>query len=282
MDEQTFRYGASVVRTPSADPMRGLPPMLPPAKAALLVVAAYHGNPMTRAAAFEELGAHSVMELHAGMVQAYRVTLDGVPILVGPGTNDGLKEWLFTNLRLDPTQGRNGRFHTGAYAYASQIADWLEELGGPKPHLVVGHSLSAMWARVLTVELGWPSLTFAAPRVELSGEEIAHQDAPTVAIQRADDWITQLPPRFLGYRHVGRVIRLNPLTRHTGEDHRLPRYQEVLKEQTDPWWPYPELGLEPPAESSAKVAALVQENAALRATLQLHSSSVRPDPTGGR
>lgn len=230
--------------------LNALPAFVEPTLAAALVMAAYRSDPAKRAASFEAVHATNLRELGAGMVQAYSVLRNGARICVVPGTNDGWREWVFTNLNIRHERGHNGTYHAGALAYWRQVAAWLATTGA-RPSLLIGHSLGGMVSRIGCLEAGIPCLTFASPRVVVSNEEIARQDAPAVGLARADDLICSVPPRLLGFRHLGRVILLDPTARHLGEDHRIPHYEALIGQQAPGWWPYPEIG----AEQQTGVAA---------------------------
>lgn len=172
---------------------------------------------------------------YAGTLTGERLDLSGVQstiteigshkILIIRGTNEA-GDWLKYNFRALPQYGPGHlyRWHRGFLQHA-QVAYAFAK--GKQIDLVIGHSLGAAAAGIVALSLSLPAITFATPRA-LYGE------GPTAITSirnfcRIDDLITMLPPALFGFRHLGLVRWLNPLGRHSGEDHTLIHYLELLE-----------------------------------------------------
>lgn len=178
----------------------------------------------------------SLKGMEAHFVRAKRV-------LIIEGTNS-LDDWwrynfdLFANPKT--VDGDNKRkdgepsayYHEGFYnhamrAFAFAKAYWNEI------DFVIGHSLGAASAQIAGPSLGKRTVAFASPKPLLRGDPLAPELVTNIC--REDDLICRLPPGIfggaIGFGHIGEVEWLTPATRHPGEDHRIDKYIDILKNE---------------------------------------------------
>jgi len=160
-------------------------------------------------------------------------------ILLIPGSNS-LADYLKFNLRVmqfgtkryrmsdDTTdQGASGTmWHQGFLAHAVEIWDWMVE-NNQRPTYIIGHSLGAAAAQVLTKSWGVPGIGFAAPRPR-------KHDGPLVngklclCITRDTDIVCKLPGSF---HHVGQVHKCRARDSKHRAGHKMKHYSKVITEQ---------------------------------------------------
>lgn len=198
-------------------------------------------------------------------VQAYYL---GDDTLVIPGTNESL-DWIDYNLEafniVGPEQqlfatkmGDSGRFewHAGFLEHAFRVYTFASIL---QPKLIVGHSLGAASAQIVGASMKVPTLAFASPR-PLRQRRRRRADPKTqpeganyvLNLLRTDDLVCDVPPRWLGFTHVGQVIRMNPWGIHLGEDHRINHYMDAMTDSAV----RPRLDARLPATLSAETSVL--------------------------
>lgn len=161
-------------------------------------------------------------------VQAAIIDLDGERILLVRGT-DELGDWFkydfdfLTSTNVD--SGDTVLWHTGFLHYAQIVYAFAK---GKGITVVIGHSLGAAATQIVAPSLGVRGIAFASP-LPLSGTILPLNDKLVENYCRPDDLVTMLPPKFLGFSHVGEVnwLPLNGL--HIGEDHRISHYIELLQ-----------------------------------------------------
>lgn len=151
---------------------------------------------------------HSIDEAD---VQAH--LLDNGLLLI-PGSNS-VDDYLRYNLRIDiggrryslrnPATGQalGGQWHEGFLAHAMVIHRHLDR---QRPRFIIGHSLGAASAQVLSLLWRVPAICFAAPRIH-AGQSRVQNDRKCLCLWRRDDPVGSYPnDRF---RHVGTTIRLD-------------------------------------------------------------------------
>lgn len=162
----------------------------------------------------------AVRYVYASIVEAA-----GARVLLIRGTTKW-QQWGRYNLRLWPKVEAGDRllWH-GGFLRAAQVVYAFAK--GKRIDLVTGHSLGAAVTQIVATSLGVRGYGFASPR-PLWG---CRQPAGAVLMtswNRRDDLVTALPPAWLGFRHVGGVVWLDPPERHRGEDHGIAHYLELL------------------------------------------------------
>lgn len=144
-------------------------------------------------------------------VQAYLLS-NGVLLI--PGSNSAM-DYLRYNVRLLNIGGKTykmkngatgevlGRvWHQGFLAHAMVLH---KKFASKKPKFIIGHSLGAASAQVLSLIWGVPAIGFAAPRLYAGGRAV-NNSQNCLCLWRGDDPVGSLPgARF---RHAGRSVRL--------------------------------------------------------------------------
>ncbi|MBM9594256.1 alpha/beta hydrolase family protein [Roseitranquillus sediminis] len=164
--------------------------------------------------------------------QAYLIKGD---ILVIPGTNERI-DWGF-NLHLAEqgkeiqgfkiVAGDSGRvWHAGFLRHAEFLYGFAKRA---RPKFIVGHSLGGASAQILGWSLRTPTVTFGSPR-PLRGKAPLEGEGWILNLCRADDEVCHLPPRPMGFRHVGSVRWLLPEAFDAEFDHGMVNYIEILGE----------------------------------------------------
>ncbi len=166
-------------------------------------------------------------------VQAH--VLDG-DILLLPGSNS-IRDYLRYNLRPirlghrrlrmsdDITEkGHSGTmWHQGFLAYSSVIFDWLKDVD-VTPKYIIGHSLGAAAAQILSKSYGVPGIGFAAPRTKFVNGPVKHHKK-CMLINRFDDLVPKVPGAF---HHMGAVSELTANPRRNFPAHNMRHYREIV------------------------------------------------------
>ncbi|MEM8554030.1 MAG: hypothetical protein AAGF71_04285 [Pseudomonadota bacterium] len=162
--------------------------------------------------------------------------------LVIPGTNEKL-DWIDFNLEAfnfigkDPQifatkMGDSGAFewHAGFLEHAHTVFTFANIL---KPKMIIGHSLGAASAQIVGSSMRVPTLAFASPRTLRAKRSAARPSGSNFVLNmlRTDDLVCDVPPRWLGFTHVGQVVRMNPKGIHWGEDHQMEHYIEAMTDE---------------------------------------------------
>lgn len=199
------------------------------ADAALLAQAAY------KPASIKSPGiADSLDEKH---VQAH-LTTNGILLL--PGSNS-LLDYAHYNLRVFNVGGSKFRlaskttergasgtqWHQGFLKYSRVVYDWV---GHRKPKLIIGHSLGAAAAQILSKSWNRHAIGFAAPRPKKGGGSVAHDDK-CLLVCRLDDVVCSLAPDF---HHLGDARFLEPPAINWGGDHSMKNYIRILAKNKGP------------------------------------------------
>ncbi len=168
-------------------------------------------------------------------VQAYMLEDD---ILLLPGSNT-VRDYLRYNLRPlrlgearlrlkdgGKAKGASGTFwHQGFLAYAKVIYDWLDK-ENLKPATIIGHSLGAAAAQILSKSYAAPAIGFAAPRPKFVKGSIKHEEL-CLLINRNDDLVPTLPS---GFHHMGKAKLLAPPPRNWFASHKMSSYKVTTAE----------------------------------------------------
>ncbi len=159
-------------------------------------------------------------------------------ILLLPGSNS-VRDYLRFNLRPlnlfnqqfrmddDNTEkGHSGtRWHQGFLAYSRVVFDWLKG-PGIKPSFIIGHSLGAAAAQILSKSYAAPAIAFAAPRPKKVNGPVKN-DGKCLILNRVDDIVPSAVP---GFSHMGPVTTLRPARRRAFPAHSMTRYIEIVEE----------------------------------------------------
>lgn len=164
-------------------------------------------------------------------VEAY--LLDTGYLLI-PGSN-GLGDYLRFNLRLfrigarkfdlsseTTVKGHSGTiWHQGFFAHAKIIYDWM---GARRPKLIVGHSLGAASAQILSKSWSRTAIGFAAPRPRKASGRIL-RDELSLSVCRKDDIVCKLPGTF---QRMGQTKMLAEKDAKGGLQHSMKCYIAAL------------------------------------------------------
>ncbi|PUB18576.1 hypothetical protein [Yoonia sediminilitoris] len=166
-------------------------------------------------------------------VQAH--VLEG-DILLLPGSNS-VDDYLKFNLRPlrighkklimndnKASKGASGTvWHQGFLAYSAEIFHWLIKQN-VAPKFIIGHSLGAAAAQILSKSYNVPTIGFAAPRPKYSRGRVKY-DRQCLLINRGDDPVTRLPHRF---HHMGVIKKISPAKRKDLFAHSMVQYREIV------------------------------------------------------
>jgi hypothetical protein len=160
--------------------------------------------------------------------------------------SDGLEDWVNNLSYRAVPYGRKGDewyCHEGFLRVWREILPYLEELlsrPSVRRVITVGYSHGAAVA-LLCHEYVWftrPDIADACETYGFGCPRVVYGTVPHEGerwrsfylVRNVDDAITHLPPRFLGYRHVGRLIEIGESGKYSGIDaHRSENYIAELK-----------------------------------------------------
>ncbi|MEM6311340.1 MAG: hypothetical protein AAF754_14960 [Pseudomonadota bacterium] len=166
-------------------------------------------------------------------VQAVLLTDDTLLI---PGSNS-INDYLRYNLRVRGLFRRNRlkmvsrvkgapvTWHQGFLAHAKIVQDWLLRKNYT-PTFIIGHSLGAASAQILSAGYGIPAIGFAAPRPSRTASARAAADK-CLLVNRTDDNVCTLPG---GFHHLGDVRAIKPRAPNFGMDHNMGHYRRAVEE----------------------------------------------------
>jgi len=197
-------------------------------------------NAANLAAASYSIGSNAALsrrvkdKINKDDVQAYMLDDD---VLLIPGSNSAL-DYLRYNVRLLNVGGkrysvRNGAtgevlgrvWHQGFLAHAMLIH---EKFKTKPPKFIIGHSLGAASAQVLSMIWDVPAIGFAAPRLYAGGMPV-NNDRKCLCIWRTDDPVGSLPGAK--FRHAGKSVALGKAKRMGLLNHHMDHYKSAI---TDP------------------------------------------------
>lgn len=198
-------------------------------RAAELAEGSYEGK------SHDQIGYQWKASLDKQDVQAHLLTDNTLLI---PGSNSW-RDYARYNLRVQRI-GRRTRltmanridgepisWHQGFMAHAKVIQDWLMKKGY-RPSFIIGHSLGAASAQILSAGWGTPAIAFAAPRpCRTKSSRAAAQYC--LCVNRSDDTVCTLPG---GFHHLGDVRKCAPRAPSFGMDHSMRHYRETVRLET--------------------------------------------------
>lgn len=178
-----------------------------------------------------------VDSLDQGGVQAH-ITSNGILLL--PGSNS-LLDYAHFNLRVFNVGGKKYRlsskstergasgtvWHQGFLKYSKAVFDWV---GTRRPKLIIGHSLGAAAAQILSKSWNRHAIGFAPPRPKKGSGAVANDDK-CLLICRVDDIVCGLTP---GFHHLGDARFLEPKSINWGGDHSMKNYIRILDKNNGP------------------------------------------------
>ncbi|MFL4470688.1 peptidoglycan-binding protein [Tateyamaria armeniaca] len=189
-----------------------------------------------------EFGLHVTKRCTVKGVEAYM--LNNETLLI-PGSNS-LADYLRFNLRIWALGTRRLTFreeakkqkvdkrtklgfsrtiwHQGFLRHANKIHHWVGKNPRDWPKVIVGHSLGAAAAQILSKTWAAPAIGFAAPRPRKSHGKIA-LDGLSLSICRDDDIVCYLPSSF---HRTGQSMTLRHASPKSGLNHDMDAYIDAL------------------------------------------------------
>lgn len=215
-------------------------------KAAQLVAVAYELDPKKTTHADTALrndhGVHVTKRCTVNGVEAYMLNTG---CLLIPGSN-ALEDYLKFNLRVWGLGRRRLSFreeakaqkvdmttrlgfsrtvwHQGFLRHAQAIHTWIGKDPEDWPKMIIGHSLGAAAAQILSKTWAAPAVGFAAPRPRKSSGKIV-LDQLSLSICRDDDIVCFLPSSF---HHMGQKSTLVHANPKPGLNHNMEAYIDAL------------------------------------------------------
>lgn len=116
-------------------------------------------------------------------------------------------------------------WHQGFLAHANFIYNWIGADQSQWPRLIVGHSLGAASAQILSKTFVSAAIGFAAPRLRKTNGRVQH-DNLSLSVCRDDDVVCRLP---LGFHHTGQTRRLVHKKPNDGLNHNMEDYIDALE-----------------------------------------------------
>ncbi len=166
--------------------------------------------------------------LDEGDVMAHLLT-DHTLLIVG---SNSWRDYVRFNLRIQrfgaprltfDKKTAPATWHQGFLAYTKAVQDWVRAKG-IEPSFIIGHSLGAAAAQILSAGWGTPAIAFAAPRTCRTAN--ARALAPRcLCVNRSDDLVCTLPANF---RHLGHVKPYSPPGPSPGLDHHMRHYRDAV------------------------------------------------------
>lgn len=160
-------------------------------------------------------------------------------ILLLPGSNS-VRDYVKFNLRplrignqrmvlkhaTDTQKGASGtKWHQGFLQYSIEIFEWLKK-ENVTPNYIIGHSLGAAAAQILSKTYNAPAIGFAAPRPKWSKHGVV-QDGRCLLVNRSDDPVPKVPST---YHHMGKTKLFKSKKHRTLFAHSMGHYIDVIKE----------------------------------------------------
>ncbi len=120
-------------------------------------------------------------------------------------------------------------WHQGFFTHANHVNKWIGTNRANWPRLIIGHSLGAASAQVLSTIWSAPSIGFAAPRI-LQSSATPEFENLSLSICRNDDIVCRYPS---GFERLGRSEELIHKKRRRGLNHNMKSYIDALNNQAD-------------------------------------------------
>ncbi len=157
-------------------------------------------------------------------------------ILLLPGSNS-VTDYLKFNLRplrlghrqlkMDDNGTEAGAsgvvWHQGFLAYSSVIFHWLLS-NNIHPRFIIGHSLGAAAAQILSKSYKAPAIAFAGPRPKFTRQRVRN-DRKCLLINRGDDPVPRLPSSF---SHLATVKLISPAGNGFSIAHSMKHYRSIV------------------------------------------------------
>lgn len=160
-------------------------------------------------------------------------------ILLLPGSNS-VRDYVKFNLRplrlgdqrlvlktaASAEKGASGtKWHQGFLRYSIEIYEWLQR-EGVRPNYIIGHSLGAAAAQILSKTYDTPAIGFAAPRPKWSEHGVVH-DGRCLLVNRADDPVPRVPS---AYHHMGKAKLFTSVKHKSIFAHSMSHYVKIIEE----------------------------------------------------
>lgn len=116
-------------------------------------------------------------------------------------------------------------WHQGFFTHAVEIYNWIGPEKKNWPKLIVGHSLGAASAQILSKTWAAPAIGFAAPRTRKSSGPVKY-DGLSLSICRRDDTVCSLPS---GFHHMGQTKSFPAQAGGGALNHKMSAYIESLE-----------------------------------------------------
>lgn len=157
-------------------------------------------------------------------------------ILLIPGSNSAM-DYLRFNVRLLNIGGKRysvkngatgtaiGRvWHQGFLAHAMHVYGAFKDT---PPKLIIGHSLGAASAQILSLLWDVPAIGFATPRLYAGGTPVRN-DRKCLCLWRGDDPVGTLPGHK--FRHAGKSVRLGRSLSMGVLNHSMKHYRAAISD----------------------------------------------------
>lgn len=118
-------------------------------------------------------------------------------------------------------------WHQGFLSHANIIYKWIGKDPRGWPDLIIGHSLGAASAQILSKTFVTPAIGFAAPRLRKGAGPVKY-DNLSLSICREDDIVCRLPS---GFHHTGQTCLLAHKSPLAGLNHKMAAYIDALNNQ---------------------------------------------------
>ncbi len=160
-------------------------------------------------------------------------------ILLLPGSNS-VRDYVKFNLRplrlgdqrlvlktaTAAEKGASGtKWHQGFLRYSIEIFEWLQR-ENVRPNYIIGHSLGAAAAQILSKTYNAPAIGFAAPRPKWSKHGVV-QDGRCLLVNRSDDPVPKVPS---AYHHMGKAKLFTSAKHKSLFAHSMRHYINIIEE----------------------------------------------------
>jgi len=143
-----------------------------------------------------------------------------------------------TDLKFWRTEWQGHEVHTGFLASLKHISRRIgidiEEVDPNKRLVYTGHSLGGALSVLLALEHKPTDIcTFGSPRVATDDEFVEYfTDINCVRVIVENDFVPDLPPKFIGYKDIGNLVKYPKRYDSKWESHKLRTYlRAVLKDE---------------------------------------------------
>jgi Putative peptidoglycan binding domain len=116
-------------------------------------------------------------------------------------------------------------WHQGFFTHANHINKWIGSDPADWPQLIVGHSLGAASAQILSTIWSTPSIGFAAPRIRKSSVPSKFENL-SLSICRNDDLVCRFPR---GFERMGQSRTLIHKSPAKGLNHKMSTYIDAMQ-----------------------------------------------------